>query len=642
VKLPLLGGSGEDRFDDNSSQLTQNWYPHTASSGKSKLALYPTPGLTLFKDIGVGPIRGSIDYGGVYFVISGDELYEVDAAGNSVLRGTINTTTGVCKLAHNGANNGKQICIVDGTNGYIWNSLYSTFSQIKQFSIGTADTNTLNKLEDSGATFVTDGVVAGTIVYNTTDGTKGTVSAVDSQIVLSIVDSAGAAYDLFPLGTEAYEVGTDAFPDTATHVEFVDGYFLWNDPTNSGRFYKSASYDGTDVNALEFATAEQAPDELEGFIKVDKLVWLIGHHTAEPWFNSDAFDFPFEPVLSGFSEWGTAAKYSIVQTSGLAFWLSENDDGDRMIVMAQGLQVKIVSTPEIAAEIAAMTDITDCYAFTYQKFQHTFICFTFPKGQKTLVFDTTEKLWHTWSSKDLGYHRSTGHTFIYNKHLVGDPVTGRIYELDWDNYTDNNEPITRKRISATFHADDKDVEVEVVELDIKEGAGIAVDAFFYTGTATTFGSQTQITDINSDFIALGVRVGDTFIDPSGAGIGAYAVSGVFSEITAVSKNVVQFVSFEDQYPFPELFNDAPSVYEIKGTRSSIEPKIHLRWRDNNGAWSNYHSRSMGKIGETNKKVRWRRQGQFSSRVYEITTSDAVTPVILDGYARIKIDQKEFR
>lgn len=547
MKLPLIGPTAIDRFDDNSSQLSQNWYVH---SNSGKKALYPTPGETLFKDIGSGPIRGEINYNGTYFVVSGSEFYQVAASGNAILRGTLNTATGWCRLAHNGAFNGKQICIVDGTNGYIYNSEYVTFSQIKQFSVGNADTNTLNKLVDTGATFVTDGVVAGTIVYNTTDGTKGTVSVVDSETSLSIVNAAGTAYDLFPLGTEAYEVGTDAFPDGATHVEFMDGYFLWNDPLNSGRFFKSKSYDGTDVDALDFATAERSPDELQGLMVSGRQVWLVGKNTAEVWFNSGASDFPFEPVPSGFSEWGTPAPYSLTQTSGLAFWLSQNDEGQGMVIMASGLTVQIISTPEIAAQIGSFGDITNCYAFTYQKFQHTFIAFTFPSDAATLVFDTTEKEWHTWNSKTLGYHRSTGHTFVYNKHLVGDPVNGRIYELDWDENTDNGDMITRRRISPTFKDDgDKGVFYEVVEVDIKEGVG---------------------------------------------------------------------------------------------TTTTPDPQILLRWRDNNGAWSNWHSRSMGKIGERDKKVRWRRLGSSPQRVFEMMVTDPVTAVIFDAYARTNIDDKEMR
>jgi len=62
---------------------------------------------------------------------------------------------------------------------------------------GTADTNTLNKLVETGQNFNTT-VVAGMVVHNTTDNTYATITAVDSDTSLSL-DS-----DAFPDGNEEY------------------------------------------------------------------------------------------------------------------------------------------------------------------------------------------------------------------------------------------------------------------------------------------------------------------------------------------------------------------------------------------------------------------------------------------------------
>ena len=624
MRLNLIGESGSDVFDDNSEQLTQNWYIHTAKGGKAKPALYPTPGLTLFEDIGTGPIRGNIDYNGIYFVVSGNTFYEVDAAGNSVSRGTLNTSTGICKLDHNGANNGKQICIVDGTNGYIYNSLYQKFLQNKLHISGTAGAATAGtNLHLVAATFTES--MEGCVVYNTTDSTKATITA--------FVDTANVTVSVavFAVG-ETFEVGSDSFPDGATHVEFFDGYFLWNNPDSSGQFYKSVGYDGTDIAALDFATAERSPDELEGILKANRILWLVGKGTAEAWHNSGAADFPFEPIVGGFSEWGTIAKYSLVSTAGLSFWVSKNGDGDGMVAMAQGLQVQIISTPEIAAEIAEISDITDCYAYTYQKYQHTFIVFTFPSGQKTIVFDTTEKKFHTWKSKTLGYHRSTDHTFVYDKHLVGDPSNGRIYYLDWSKYTDNGDIIERRRVSETLHGNGKGINWEALELDIKEGVDLvetgntnSVD--MYSGTSSSLLADI-VFDTSTNFTLEGIKTGDIYTDTG---------TGLTTTITDVFNKIIHVISTAG-------FTAAPAAYTITRESQGLrEAQIHVRWRDDNGAWSNWHSRSMGKLGDRNRKVRWRQLGYTrGSRVYEILVSDPVPAVILDAFARINADEKEFR
>lgn len=76
-------------------------------------------------------------------------------------------------------------------------------------SSGTADTDTADKLVDSGATFQTDGVQVGMIVHNTTDDVFGVVSAVDSETSLSLaadVQAGSAVTDVFPDGDEGYVV----------------------------------------------------------------------------------------------------------------------------------------------------------------------------------------------------------------------------------------------------------------------------------------------------------------------------------------------------------------------------------------------------------------------------------------------------
>ena len=83
------------------------------------------------------------------------------------------------------------------------------FAAASAKSSGTADTNTLNKLVDTNATFQTDGVAINDIAFNQTDGTSATVTAVDSETSLSL------SSDAFPDGNEDYRVG-GAFPDEDT------------------------------------------------------------------------------------------------------------------------------------------------------------------------------------------------------------------------------------------------------------------------------------------------------------------------------------------------------------------------------------------------------------------------------------------
>ena len=549
MKVPLLGQTGGEREEDVSYQKTQNWYPHISPDSKSKVVLYPTPGLTEFTNLGVeGAIRGSIVYGEEYYCVYYTGLYKITSSGSYVLLGTLDTAVGKVSMAHNGSNNGQQIIIADGTEGYIYDFEFSTFAKIELKSSGTAQVDTNNKLDTTGVSgdFIANGVVAGMVVYNITDGTQGIVGAVDSADVLSIVDSNGDALDLFPDGDEEYEVGDDAFPSTATHVAFMDGYFLANDPTNSGRFQISAAYQGYDWNGLDFATAERSPDELQALVVSNRNLWLIGTRTTEIWYNSGAADFPFAPMQSGFSQWGTVAPRSAIEISGTAFWLTQNDEGVGRVIHSDGIQPRIVDTPGISAEISKLSTLTDAYAWAYQHQGHTMYVLTFPTDKRTFAYDITTSMWHEWKTESTGYHRSNNHMYVYGKHLIGDPGNGKIYYLDWDNYTDNGESIVRLRRSWNIQAEDKALRHYAIHLDIKEGVG------------------------NSDI---------------------------------------------------------------------TDPSIHMRWRDNMGKWSNYYTRSMGQVGDQQKKVIWRRLGRSYERVYEFRVTDPCNAVLIDAYGIMQEDDR---
>lgn len=85
-----------------------------------------------------------------------------------------------------------------------WPSHYTRFHNLGTLlkSSGTNDSITVNKLVDSGATFVADGVVIGHEVVNVTDSTRAIVTAVDGETTLSL-DT-----DIFPAASgDTYQVG---------------------------------------------------------------------------------------------------------------------------------------------------------------------------------------------------------------------------------------------------------------------------------------------------------------------------------------------------------------------------------------------------------------------------------------------------
>lgn len=153
MPVPLFGIGNQGKSLDVDAQVRTNLYVElNQSDEKNILTLYPTAGLKLFADFGESPIRGFWEVAGVIYVVHRNKLYALLNNGffgsyiGSVSNGTqeisINTPLGML-LTSEGlvsiTDNGNQICIVDGTYGYIFDRSTLAFTQIT--SAGFAPAN---------------------------------------------------------------------------------------------------------------------------------------------------------------------------------------------------------------------------------------------------------------------------------------------------------------------------------------------------------------------------------------------------------------------------------------------------------------------------------------------------------------------
>lgn len=128
MRIPVVGPSYVMDSKSFDSQRSINLYPLISESGTSKspTALKKCPGYLLYQTAGGGPIRGAISTSdGRAFVVSGNTLYEVTTTGTTS-RGTLNSATGRVCIAENG----DQVMIVDGVDGYIFTQSTNGFAEI--------------------------------------------------------------------------------------------------------------------------------------------------------------------------------------------------------------------------------------------------------------------------------------------------------------------------------------------------------------------------------------------------------------------------------------------------------------------------------------------------------------------------------
>lgn len=260
-------------------------------------------------------------------------------------------------------------------------------------------------------------------------------------------------------------------------VWFLDGYFVFNKP-GTGQFQITNVY-GTDIDDLDFATAEGSPDLLLSLIVDHRELWLLGENSTEVYFNSGNADFPFERIQGAFIEQGCAAKFSVAKMDNSVFWLSADDRGQGMVMRAVGYQPQRVSNHALEYALAQYDRIDDAVAYTYQQEGHMFYALNFPSANATWVYDSTTNMWHERAWRDpangsLHRHRAICQMAFDNGIVVGDHTNGKLYKLDLDVFTDAGDPIARIRTCP--HIADQDYRYQffdALQIDMETGVGLS-------------------------------------------------------------------------------------------------------------------------------------------------------------------------
>lgn len=281
---------------------------------------------------------------------------------------------------------------------------------------------------------------------------------------------------IWDVGTTSWTQISDVDFPICSHIVFMDGFFVVNE-VGTQKIWKSASYDGTAWDALEFASAEGSPDLLQGLAVANREIWLIGTQTSEVWYNSGAPGFPFERVPGAFHQIGTNAKNSIARIGDNLLWLGDSEQGHNIVWMTQGYEMQRVSTHAIEYALSEEIDTSDAYAWTYQQEGHGYYVLSLPTAQKTWVYDLNTGLWHERAYRNpengnLIQHRGYTQAFFNNLNLVGDREDSRIYELDLDTYDDDGDVMLCIRSAPHIHELEQRIKFASLQVDCESGVGI--------------------------------------------------------------------------------------------------------------------------------------------------------------------------
>jgi hypothetical protein len=447
IRLPLIGSNTNRSSSTVKDQHFINIFPETRkveAIESTKIFMNKRPGLTLYKDFGTGEGRGVMWFRNKFYVAIGNKIIEDGTTPTDVI--TLSNSTGpLGMIVGNSSTLGDYLFVCDGIAGWV----------IK--SDGTVIPIVSDAIRHVTITAAGSGYTNGT--YNLTfsgggggTGAAGTYTVTDGIVTSTSITNEGSGYTVEPTVAFNFGGGTGAsalvtlniFP--SPHIPtptFIDGYIVLAQRSD---VYTSDLDEPQHWTSSNFLTAEMFPDAVVGLARQNNQVVVFGENSTE--FFYDAANVNGSPLARNDSttlQMGNAAPYAVYQNEGTFLFVGQSESGGRAVWQVSGFQPKKVSDEFIERILDAEVDMLDCHGFGFRTKGHLFYLLNLPTINKTLLYDTEEKLWHEWSTNVGGSHTYFAHNYMVDNHTGSAYVlhisNGCLYKLDTEAYTDEGTTI---------------------------------------------------------------------------------------------------------------------------------------------------------------------------------------------------------
>lgn len=503
------------------------------------------------------------------------------------------------------------------------------------------------------------------------DGTKNAISSGLSQNQYPPSLAASAVQVMIASGGQGYcfDLRTGAFAGPIANiagviqVEYIDGFFaaVVNPATGQPKIFVSAALDGTSWDPGTVTLVSVFPDNIVA-MKVDHRQPAIFGRKRSVYYYDSGNVFPLDVVPGGDFNMGAVSSSAVTRCDNTDFFAGQNEDGGRMAWRIQGFLPVRISTHAIEAHWQTFSTIADCVTFAYQINGHTFCQFNFPTANESWVYDVSTGLWHQRSYFKNGVEsmdRACCHMYVFDKHLVGDPLSGNLYEMKpatkvnnaWTFTDDAGQPIRRERISPYVTSELQWMGFNAFELEAETGLGDNPSGGVPSGVlslsiADPNGSIWSLTvsdagNLQTTLTALAVGQTLILLDSTLATT-AWQI-GVQHSTGRLTTTVVPFGA----YPFSVQMGSTPGNLQTQlfisngllVTASPLPvpraPFGSLTWSNDRGkTWSQERQISFGRLGEYGKRLIQRMLGRCwgtSGRLWKFVYADNVPLRITDAH-----------
>jgi hypothetical protein len=264
------------------------------------------------------------------------------------------------------------------------------------------------------------------------------------------------------IASDALSSVTDSdLPTPVVSADYVSGYHVYL--LGDRRFFLSGINDAKNVDALDFATFQQRSGK--GVRVIEDNGELVGFCSTwmEVWRDTGNADFPFEPI--GFRSRGLKAGAAVVRSDGTLMFPGD----DNCIYRLNNYNPQIISTNEISELLADDPAAEDTIGFSWDRGGHAFANFTGSNWSR--CYDSATQVWH--SRESYGHQTWRGQHCVraFGKTIVGDKLTGKLFYLDSDTFTEDGGTMVWKVVSPPLHVFPNGAILDAVHFDLATGYG---------------------------------------------------------------------------------------------------------------------------------------------------------------------------
>ena len=275
------------------------------------------------------------------------------------------------------------------------------------------------------------------------------------------------------------------FTGTVGTPAYQDGFVLLNQP-GTFKIWQSNANDMKTWDPLRFTTEDGNAQHVEGLVAFHDQIYVFKTFSFCVYVNAGLPGFSFQRLEGVYPTTGLAAPASLTVVSDHLFWVGQNSSGQARVFVTNAYEPEELSTYAIDFAINGYSTASDCVGFGYIQEGHVFYIANFPSGNQTWVADYKESkklgvgCWHERASFAQGAFGVYGvQCAIQYGDLIyaGDSVSGNIYVLDMDTYTDNGSP--RKWLRswrATPQAMYATEKVNWLNMEMETGLGVDPNA----------------------------------------------------------------------------------------------------------------------------------------------------------------------